>query len=289
MDAKLVWATWRRILKNDHLVEWVLHQRDAEAREATGLTPEEFAILAEYASSPAATDTNIGMYRQGLGRNALAALSLVPLTRGLLFESGLDVEAVAANFVLSTGYRDDGPNFWRAAGDFVAHLATLPEFAQRFRQDLLALDAATVALARRLGESPPAIWPESAAEIFSKFSEAGPRLGCESTRFVASRAAVAVSSNYDLTECLENPDDFDADEEIEPSTRHWLIYFPTADPAFAYAELSERTARVFNLLSTLKTASEVSTALDGLPCADVIDSLAELGVVVREEDARIRN
>lgn len=284
-DARLVWDTWRRILTNDQLVEWVLHPREFGAGEATGLTAEEIAILADYASTPAATETNIGMYRSGLVRNALAALGLVPLTRRLLYVGGLDVEAVAADFVRSTGYRDDGPNFWRIAGGFVAHLARLPEFAARVQQDVLALDAAAVALARRLGESAAAVWPEHATAIWPK---AGPRAGRESARFVASRAAVVVSSSYDLTPWLENPEDFDADQELEQSTRHWLISFPAADAANAYAELSERAARAFNLLSTPRTAAEMSLALDGLAAAevlDVIDSLADLGVVMREADA----
>jgi hypothetical protein len=285
MDAKLVWRTWRRILKDDRLVEWLRHPKNRGAGASMGLTAEEIKILVEYANTPLATDTNIGMYRRGLVRNALAALSLVPLAHRQLYMSGLDVEAVAADFVLSTGYRDDGPNFWRIAGGFVAHLARLPEFAGRLQQDLLALDVAAVALARRLGESAPPVWPESAASIFLDFSATPPRLGRESTRFVVSRAAVAVSSSYDLTTWLEGSEEFDADEKIEPSKRHWLVYFPAVDAPRAYAELSEPTARVFNLLSTPKTASEVSTALNGLPSTEKIDSLAELGVVVREQDA----
>jgi hypothetical protein len=284
-DARLVWDTWRRILTNDDLVEWVLHPKDSGAGEATGLTAGEIEILADYAGTPAATDTNIGMYRRGLVRNALAALSLVPLTRRLLYMSGLDVEAVAAEFVQSTGYYDDGPNFWRIAGGFVAHLAKLPEFATRLRQDVLALDAAAVALARRLGECAPILWPENAAIILSASRPCADR---PFARFVASRAAVVASSNYDLTSWLEDPQDFDADVELEPSTRHWLICFPTADAAHTYAELSERAARTFNLLSAPKTAAEMSPTLDGLPVAEVlevIDSLAELGVVVCEGDA----
>jgi hypothetical protein len=283
-DAQLVWDTWRRILTNDQLVERVLHPGDSTG-EATGLTAGELAIVADYASTPAATDTNISMYRTGLVRNALGALSLVPLTRHLLHASELDAEAVATDFMQLTGYADDGPNFWRITGGFVAHLAKLPEFAARVRQDVLALDAAAVALARRLGESAPAVWPESAAIAPAA---AGPRAGRESARFVASRAAVVASSSYDLTPWIENPEDFDADEEPEPSTRHWLISFPAADAAHEYAELSERAARAFDLLSAPRTVAEVSLALDGLPAADVlevIDSLAELGVVVSEGDA----
>ena len=278
MDARLVWDTWRRILTNDQLVEWVLHPPTSGAGEVNGFTAAELAILKDYASTPVATETNIGMYRRGLVRNALGALSHVPRTSNLLFMSGLDVDAVTEDFVQSTGYGDHGPNFWRMAGDFVAYLAKLPGFAAGPQRDVLALDAAAVALARRLGESAVEVWPESAAVIFS---EAGARVGRESTRFVASRAAVVVSSNYDLTSWIENLD-FDVDEELELSTRHWLIYFPDAASDHAYAELSERSARAFNFLSAPKTASEVSVALDGLPrdeVLEVIDSLGQLGVI----------
>jgi hypothetical protein len=284
MDAQLVWNTWRRILKDDQFVDWVLHPTDSHSPQITGLSDGEIAILADYASTPVATDSNIGMYRRGLVRNALAALSLVPLTRGLLYESGLDVECVASDFVQSAGYRDDGPYFWRIADTFIAYLVKLPEFSAQLQQDVLRLDAAAVALARRLGQSAPEVWPLIAARTFS---EAGSRAGRESARFVGSGAAVAVSTSHDLTGWIENPQDFDPDEALEPSTRHWLIYFPAADAPREYAELSDRTASVFNLLSTPKSPNEMSLALDGFNAVEVlgvIRSLAELGVVVREED-----
>lgn len=279
MDARLVWDTWRRILTSDALVEAVLHPRDYDPA-ALGLAAGESAILADYASTPTATDITIGMYRRGLVRNALTALNLVPLTRRLLYTSELDVSAVAADFAQSVRYRDDGPNFWRIAAGFVAYLAKLPTFSQPLRQDVLALDTAAIALVRRLGEARPALWPESA--------ELNPSAARDSDRYVASRAAVVASSNYDLTPWLEDPLNFAVDAELEPSTRNWLIQVPAAEAAHTYAELSERAARAFTLLSTPKTAVELSPALDGLPVAEVlevIDSLAEVGAVVRGEEA----
>jgi hypothetical protein len=288
MDAQLVWDTWRRILSNDQLVEWVLDPGSSGPDERTGLTAGELAVLTDYASTPAASDTNIGMYRRGLVRNALGALSLVRLTRRLLYTGTLDIEAVAGDFVQSTDYADHGPNFWRIAGDFIAYLATVPEFAAPVQQDVLALDAAAVTLARRLGESAVDVWPDSAATMFP---EAAEDVSHGSTHFVASRAALVASSSYDLTPWIENPEDFDPDEQLKVSTRHWLIYFPSAEAEHAYAELSERTARTFNLLSTPHTSSDVSLALDGLPRAEaieVIDSLAQLGVITIERDACVR-
>jgi hypothetical protein len=278
-DARLVWDTWRRILTSDELVELVLHSKDRDPAPP-GLAADEMAIFADYASTPIATDTTIGMYRRGLVRNALAALNLVPLTHRLLYTSELDVSAVAADFVQSIGYRDYGPNLWRIAGGFIAHLAKLPTFSSRLRQDVLALDTAAIALVRRLGESWPALWPETAA--------LNPSSARDSDRYVASHAAVVASSNYDLTPWLEDPLNFVVDAEFEPSTRHWLVYVPAAEAAHTYAELSERAARAFTLLSVPKTAGELSPALDGLPVAEVlevIDSLAETGVVVCEEKA----
>src|SRR5437660_6309919 len=144
MDAQLVWNTWRRVLTDDRLVNWVLDS-DSRTGDPHGCSADEVAILADYAATPVPTKANIGMYRRGLVRNALGSLDLVPLTRRLLHTSGLDIEAVATEFVQFAGYADNGPNFWRTAAGFIAYLASLPEFASRAQQDVLAIDAATIA------------------------------------------------------------------------------------------------------------------------------------------------
>jgi hypothetical protein len=283
MDARLVWDTWRRILSDDGLVEWVTHAGHADAAAVAGLNAPEIAVLADYARTPQATDTNIGMYRRGLVRNALAALSRVPLSQHLLYMSGLDVDAVAADFARANGYADEGPNFWRLAGAFVAYLATRPEFAAPAQQDVLALDRALVALARRLGKTAVAFWPDTAAEDVGDPGRPDP----STSRFVASRAAIVAASRHDLTPWIENPQDYDPAEALAPSSRHWLIYFPAAESEPAYAELSERSAGIFDLLATPRTAADVSRALGSLPAAEavtVIEGLAELGVIVRARD-----
>jgi hypothetical protein len=277
--ARLVWDTWRRILRSDALGEAVL-STGGDHPTAVGLSGAERAILADYARTPAATRLTIGMYRRGLVRNSLNALRLVPLTRRLLYSSELDVQAVAADFAQSVEYRDDGPNFWRIAAGFVAYLATLPAFSHPVRQDVFALETAAIALVRRLGEAAPARWPESAAR-----NPAGAR---PTDRYIANRAAVVASSSYDLTPWLEDPLEFDTESKLDRSPRRRLIYVPAAEAAPRYAELSDRAARAFELLSDSRTAIDLSPALDALPVTEVlevIDSLAEVGAVVREEAA----
>ncbi|RQS13918.1 methyltransferase domain-containing protein [Burkholderia sp. Bp9002] len=282
MDARLVWDTWRRILSDDGLVETVTRAGHADAAALASLSAAERAVVADYARTPQATQTNIGMYRRSLVRIVRVALGRVPLSQHLLFMSGLDVDAVAAEFARVNGYADDGPNFWRLAGAFVAYLATRPEFAAPAHQDALAIDQALVTLARRLGELEVDAWPNAVA------AGIGGAAGSDRAfvRFVASRAAVVARSRHDLTPWIENPYGFDPADALAASPRHWLIYFPDADSAPAYAELSERSARVFELLATPQSAADVARALGSLSEAEaleVVDRLAALGVVVSEQ------
>ncbi|WGS47904.1 methyltransferase domain-containing protein (plasmid) [Burkholderia sp. JSH-S8] len=284
MDARLVWDTWRRILSDDGLVETVTRagHADAAAAALAGLGAAERAVVADYARTPQATQTNIGMYRRSLVRIARVALGRVPLSQHLLFMSGLDVDAVAAEFARVNGYADDGPNFWRLAGAFVAYLATRAEFAAPTHQDALAIDQALVTLARRLGQVTVDAWPNTVA------AGIGDAAGSDRSRvrFVASRAAIVARSRHDLTPWIENPYGFDPAETLDASPRHWLVYFPDADSAPAYAELSERSARVFELLATPHSAADVARALGSLSEAEafeVVDRLAALGVVVSEK------
>lgn len=290
MDARLVWDTWRRILSDDGLVELVTQAGRADGVAAAGLSAPERAVVAEYARTPRATDINVGMYRRSLARIAHGALGHVPLSQHLLFMSGLDVDSVVAEFARAHGYVDDGPNFWRLASAFVTYLSNRPEFAVPRWQDVLAIDQTLVALAQRLGEAAVDPWPDVAAAGFVD----NPDSDRSFIRFVASRAAAVVGSRYDLTPWIENPHGYDPADVLAPSPRHWLVYFPNAESAPAYAELSERSARLFDLLATPRTGADVARALDNLSEAQalkVINNLAALGVVVDEGGCRasVRN
>lgn len=282
MDARLVWDTWRRILTDDQLVAQV-STGGAEGVSPGDLSPEQLAIIRDYASTPAATIQNIGMYRRGLVRNSLGALSLAPLTSRILYTSTLDPEAVAEDFARSVAYRDYGPNFWSNAGDFVAFLAGLPAFAAPACQDAIAIDAGMIALQRRLSEQAPPVWPDDAGPI-----KAGPDgdIPWDATRFVASPAAVLVGSSRDIGDWIENPTEFDAGEPLPVCPQQWLIHVPAPSAAREYARLSDRCARVFWALRRGQTVAELATGLPDIPLADIrmlVSSLASLGVIGEQD------
>ena len=282
MDARLVWDTWRRILTDDGLVARV-STGGAEGVSPDDLSPEQLAIIRDYASTPAATIQNIGMYRRGLVRNSLGALSLAPLTNRILYTSTLDPEAVAEDFARSVAYRDYGPNFWSHAGDFVAFLADMPAFAAPACQDAIAIDAAMIALQRRLSEQAPRIWPDEAEPLETGSDGA---IAWDATRFVASPAAVLVGSSRDLGDWIENPTGFDAGEPLPVCPQYWLIYVPAPAAAREYARLSDRCARVFRALRRGQTVAGLAAKLPDIPLADIrilVSSLAALGVIGEQD------
>lgn len=284
MDARLVWDTWRRILTDDGLVAQV-SAGGAQGVSSGDLSPEQLAIIRDYASTPAATVQNIGMYRRGLVRNSLGALSLAPLTSRILYTSTLDPDGAAEDFARSVAYRDYGPNFWSNAGDFVAFLAELPAFAAPACQDAIAIDAAMIALQRRLSDQVPPVWPEEAAVL-----EQGPDsdVQWDAARFLASPAAVLVGSSRDIGAWIENPTGFDAGEPLPVCPQQWLIYVPAPSAAREYARLSDRCARVFWALRHAQTVAEVAAKLPDIPLADIrmlVSSLAALGVIGEQQPA----
>ncbi|MGB7196635.1 MAG: methyltransferase domain-containing protein [Collimonas pratensis] len=284
MDAHLVWRTWRTVLRSDELADAVLHPARHDLAALSDGDAEQRAVLESYAGDRAAADFTIGMYRNGLVRNALSALILAPLSRRLLYASGLDVDGVAADFIKTIQYRDDGPNFWRAAAAFVAFLGKLPAFASPVRQEAILFEAALIAHMRSLGQVPPAVWPAGAA------TEAAP--ACLSGRYVNNRACLVVTTGYDLTPWLEDTAGFDPAAELAQATHYWLVSVADAESAHTCAELSARAARAFNLLSIPRGAAELGLALGELAPAELLallDSLLAIGALLPAQPATIQS
>lgn len=283
MDARTIWDTWRHILRDDDLVGIVTRPGASPPVTIGGLNDTQTAIVAEYGRTPVATDTNVGMYRRGLVRLARVALGRVPLTQRLLLTRPGDEEEVLEDFVRCHGYADDGPNFWRLAEAVVSHLESRPYLSDGRHQEVLALDLALTRLNQQLGASPPDVWPDDAVKRHGVSQmDTGP---LSTRRFVSSQAAVVARSTWDLTPWIEDPYGFDPEQALAQAPKQWLLYLPSAESAPAYADISERSARVLEALRTPLTLAEVSHALGDLSEAEVgkvIEHLAALGVVATE-------
>lgn len=275
MDPQTVWTVWRRILKSDDLVDAVM-QRQLASPAVLALAPAEQAVVADYASDPAAADITIGMYRRGLVRNAISALKLAPLSRHVLYAGGEDIPAVMAGFAKAGNYKDYGPCFWEAAADLTLYFQDLPLFADPSRQDALRIDQAGIALARDLAAAPPLEYPDHAAVRATAFQSSVP------WPLVASRAARVVSVAHDMTPWLEEPHHFDISQKLKPAAQHWLVFMPDAESALDFAELSERAAWIFQQLSSPKTLEDLASARPDTSVEDIKDiltSLCAFGVV----------
>jgi hypothetical protein len=282
MDARSVWDMWRRILSSDLLAGQVLQAGRGGCGIA--LDPVERDIFDAYAKTPTATETNLAMFRRGLVRNAKGALRRIPFAGRLAEASGIDLGAATEQFVRDGGYIDYGPHMWTAAEAFLDWLAKLPEFASPLGRDVLAIEGATTALARRLGRARIEIWPDMLAK---RCGAATPAVA--ETRFAAHPAATMVMTAHDLTPMLENPHGYDGSPPVGVETCFWAVYFADADADAGYAELSERSARIFSALSQPASFLDLCSALDGLVAVEVkaaLDALCALGVVAAVHDAR---
>lgn len=274
-DPRLVRDTWRRILKSDDLVDAMLAPRDGRPGPSV-LTVDEAAILADYGSTPLATKNYVDIYRRALVRAVFTAIDLLPLTLRIFEATETDSYDVVSDFTRATGFRDDGPNFWRTADEFLDFLAQRPAFARGPARDVLAIDKAAVALRRSLADADASVW--SARE------EVDLDALTATDRFVRRPIAIVVAVSHDLTPWLEDPEGFDPGQSLEEDDQYWLLSLEDPDELHSYAELSERAARVFGALREPKTAHEVIRELPELSendALEVIGSLIELDVVDR--------
>lgn len=283
MDARVVWDTWRKILQDDELVKKVTKSQDQNCSFPQDFEAEELHVMNDYASTVKATTTNIGMYRQGLVRLAICALNRVPLSKHLLLKTLPDIAAVASDFIAFNNYKDDGPYLWKIANNFISYIATRSEFKSAQFQDLLSLDQALISLAQHLSNRSVNPWPNDAIAIGEIDNDYSTDL-C--IKYMASHAATIASTSFDLTPWIVDPDGFNPLEELVQSRRYWLIYFPSAEDNPEYAELSQRSANLFKLLSTPMSAKDVAIKMQSLSpdeALQIIQNLSHLGVVHKQE------
>lgn len=164
LPAQMVYGVWRRILREAPLAEAMFDDAvdDAALARRFALSAPECAAVRAYAATPKPTRMFILNYRfrmVGSVQNALE--SAAPLTYRAIKGAGLDLKALATEFLDRDGWRDDGPFVVGYCARVLDFLADAPATAQPAGlRDLIALDRATAGLIRSLADRPQAAAPD---------------------------------------------------------------------------------------------------------------------------------
>ncbi|WP_146014145.1 hypothetical protein [Trinickia dabaoshanensis] len=154
MNAQTVWFTWRRIMCEQPFAEAVLAGRVDDMQARFSLTDEENAVAREYAHEASGARWFVENYRFRMRNSFLNALENgAPLTLRALMADGHDVRELGARFLDTVGWRDYGPfvyTYCAEALDFLRRETDAVRVAGM--ADLMGLEAAAVAMLRRVGE-----------------------------------------------------------------------------------------------------------------------------------------
>lgn len=151
MEARTVWHTWRRVLREPPLQLAMFDGVLADHASALDLTPAQMEIAEQYAQAPEGTRFFIENYRFRLRSAFVNALeTTAPLTHRLLRAHKTDVDALATEFLDSVRWRDFGPYVYTHGDRILDHLAGRPELtALPGMPELTALERAGIGLTVR--------------------------------------------------------------------------------------------------------------------------------------------
>lgn len=278
MKPQVLWQTWRRILQSDALRAALMSTSDEEGRRAVAaLSPEQKEVFDAYANEPA-SEMYVGFYRTFLFDSISSAMKLTPMSSRIFDESPLAHLEVFRAFSKHTGYRDDGPNFWRTAGDLLTFFQeSYAPFTSGQARDVARLESEATKLARSLCRKEDVVWASHPALDAENASR--------TMRFRQRGSAIIVSTEYDLTSWIENPKGFDVREELPKDRCFWVVFFEKGQSSPTYVELSERAAELYNRLDVPHTCAELSKGMQAFDLAEddalaIVSSLRELDIIV---------
>ncbi|WP_162878305.1 hypothetical protein [Trinickia diaoshuihuensis] len=153
MNAQTVWLTWRRIMCEQPLAAAVLAGQVDDMQQRFSLSDDEFAVAREYASEASGARWFVENYRFRMRNSFLNALENgAPLTLRALLADGHDVRELGAAFLDTVGWRDYGPFVYTYCAEALAFLRHHAEAVRvTGMADLMGLEAAAVAMLRRVG------------------------------------------------------------------------------------------------------------------------------------------
>ena len=246
MDAQEVWHTWRRILSDPKFSE-VLFTRGVDALETEfTLTPSEREICFAYSRTPKQSQWFVTNYRYRLVSSVCYALeTCAPLTWRLLMAHGLDVRALAEDFLNADKWIDHGPYVYHLCRSALNYLRT--EFSSRihYLNDLIELESQAAELMQKLAQISWA--PQGAA--------APPDFEGEVSFQRTENAAVAVTES-DVRPWLRDTSQI-GKMELNPGPQYLLIYLPDTRSRVRYVSIGKLGHELFSSLEHPRTLAEL--------------------------------
>lgn len=148
MDARVVWQTWRKILRDESLQK-VLFERNWDPQSCVDLSLDEKRVISAYSNDVDRAKWFIENYQFRLTNSFINALETgAPLTLRALLNRGLDLKRMSQHFLRSKKWHDYGPRVYSYCE---AVLAWLKDNAHEWELpdplvDLVQLESEVVAL-----------------------------------------------------------------------------------------------------------------------------------------------
>ncbi|XYI03921.1 hypothetical protein ACMHYB_30835 [Sorangium sp. So ce1128] len=276
MEASTVWTVWRRILREPALGDMIFEPGFADRASEHGFTAEQIPIVLAYAETPHRTRWFIVNYRFRLVSSFLYALETgAPLTVRLLVNSGHDLRALGERYMEERGWEDHGPFVYTFCADVLDFLRRSELAAELpYLRDMIALEAASVELVRRVAKLPR-----------ERYRLPAPCDGVDLRAATLRRnlQGITATTEHALGPWLRDKSLLGR-TPLQKGPQHLLLYVPSPTSSYKLAGIPERGARLFNALTEPRSLSALRRSLGGdePPEGDdvvILRRLCEYGVV----------
>lgn len=238
MDAKLVWHTWRKILRDEMLQQRVFDPAWSGAND-TSLSPAEQDVIAAYADSRDRAKWFIENYQFRLVNSFINALETgAPLTLRALLNSGFEMAELSHRFLRQHHWHDYGPRVYQYGSEALDWLIE--------KQHLLGLSAALVDL----------IWLEkTTVTLYLSLQNRPGLVTAGRAEYQQSGMARLYRSRYQLTNWLRDKKSLGL-QEPAIGEENLLVVLPDYSSRHKYLRIPDRCAALFNAPSLANVQPE---------------------------------